>query len=532
LTLSGRRAPARFVFALRANRGLHLRSHADQLELVNRGGKTVLRLGSAFAYAKRGSRTGSGHRVRGRLTKATNGWRLTLTLDRRWLRQALRHHRQVVVDPSLNANFNQDCMNESDTPTTNYCSSNLDEVGWDGAADHHAFVQFYVPSILPKDSLVLNAKLGMYLSAETSTSAKSVTLERVTHSWTQSINWNTYDGTHNWTTAGGDASTDLQTINPTVGGSTGWYYWYPTQLVQAWEDGTQPNYGLMLTDTSFHGTSNGLKFYSSLGPSADIPYLDITYEPRGIGEGSQFTLLHTRLSDQMDLAVNAASGDLRIVNEDLHTFGTGLDFNEQRTWDNLLMDANSFYRWSSSMSPWLLVFSNGDVGFNLPDGSWTPFFLQADGSYLSPVGFPGTLCKTTQSGCTGSGSKDGQAYTGATATYVLNFRGTDETIDFDHNGSPLAFIDRNGNAIVAQQSSGLINHYLDTQGRQIAQTYTTASNYIGALTDWTGRGPSYTYNTADNNKLTTYTDANGKTTSYTWGSGWGGDLLQITDPDG
>jgi RHS repeat-associated protein len=532
LVLSNRRAPSRFTFALRANRGLRLRYRGKQLELQNRAGKTVLKLGEPFAYTKKGSKTGAGHRVHVRLKKVHGGWRLTLSLDRRWLRRAFRRHQQVVIDPSLNANFNQDCMNQSNTPTTNYCSSNLDQVGWDGTADHHAFVQFYVPSILPPDSKILNAKLGMYLSAETTTNVKSVSAQRVTHSWTQSVNWNTYNGTNNWTTAGGDANTDLQAINPSVGGSTGWYYWYPTQLVQGWEDGTQPNYGFMLTDTTFHGTNNGLKFYSSLGPSANVPYLQITYEPRGIGEGSQFTLLHTSLTDTTDMAVNVASGDLRIVNRDLQTQGTGLPFVEQRTWDNLLMDANSFYRWSSSMWPILRVFGNGDVGFNLPDGSWEPFFKQSDGSYVAPIGFDMTLCKIGLSGCSGNTTKDAQAYTGATPSYVLTNNADGATIDFDNNGSPLSFADRHGNAIVAQQSAGLINHYLDTQGRQIAQTYATTANYIGGLSDWTGRGTSYTYNTADSNKLTSFTDANGKTTTYAWGSGWGGDLLQITDPNG
>jgi hypothetical protein len=93
-----------------------------------------------------------------------------------WVHHALGHG-PVVVDPTIVIDpDSQDCTMESDTPTTSLCSTTSLVVGYDARApahDHRSLVQFDV-SALPRDAVVLNATLELYLGSHTTRTLKQV----------------------------------------------------------------------------------------------------------------------------------------------------------------------------------------------------------------------------------------------------------------------------------------------------------------------------------------------------------------------
>lgn len=217
LVLKDASAPSRFVFSVTLSPGLRLAQHAGAVDVVDSTGRTRFALGRPFMYAA--GATGDHHEVTVDLKGSGTSWSLTLVPDRAWVRRELAHG-PVVVDPTVTPNgsgVTQDCSLDG-TPAnqnTSFCASTLASVGWDGSNDHRALMGFTIPSWLPRDSTILNARLGLYLGAESTTTAKSVGLYRVTRPWTQSATWNRYDGTNAWTSAGADYdATHNAVVNP------------------------------------------------------------------------------------------------------------------------------------------------------------------------------------------------------------------------------------------------------------------------------------------------------------------------------
>ena len=97
---------------------------------------------------------------------------------------------------------------------------------------------------------------------------KEVTIHRVTNFWEEmSVTWNNFASGY-----------DGQVEGSFVPGSMGWYSADITGLVTSWFDGTNPNYGLLLKETSPDTT----QVYSSK-ESGDVPYLIIWWTYNGSG---------------------------------------------------------------------------------------------------------------------------------------------------------------------------------------------------------------------------------------------------------
>jgi hypothetical protein len=97
-------------------------------------------------------------------------------------------------------------------------------------------------------------------------------------------------------TAGGDFSTGTDAvINPSVGASKGWAYWYPEQTVQEWYNGPKAsegasNFGLILKDVT-EGTVNNDLTFEMPEWGEDRPAITFYWAPRGIGNQPQFTTI-------------------------------------------------------------------------------------------------------------------------------------------------------------------------------------------------------------------------------------------------
>ena len=130
-------------------------------------------------------------------------------------------------------------------------------------------------SAIPSSALVQSASLELFASSNGG-SAATIEVFRLTRDWTEDgVTWESYNGSNNWTTAGGDF--DSQMLGSFVVDSQGVKTVDLSVPVQAWIDGSNPNYGVILISPST-STNNEKKFDSSDNPTADTrPKLIVNY---------------------------------------------------------------------------------------------------------------------------------------------------------------------------------------------------------------------------------------------------------------
>ena len=182
------------------------------------------------------------------LRRTSSGYEVTLDANTAWLASPHRAW-PVTIDPSLQDDSGLYPSKNPMHPTVdgyiasgtsasqNWFNLAYEKVGYNSDGKRRALLQFNPQGVLPKGAQILNAKLNMYLFAESTTTQAAVGVYSMTRAWTSGATWNTYDGTHGWGTGGGDFTTEpLQGTNPwattTVGGTINKYYsWDITQLV-------------------------------------------------------------------------------------------------------------------------------------------------------------------------------------------------------------------------------------------------------------------------------------------------------------
>jgi RHS repeat-associated protein len=151
-----------------------------------------------------------------------------------------------------------------------------------------------------------------------------------------------------------------------------------------------------------------------------------------------------------------------------------------------------------------------DVVFHGPSGYDAFYERNADGSYVTPIGFDAKLQVASPSGW----------------TYTENQ--SQRKLTFDVNGRLTRDEDRNGRAIAFTYvgSGSQLQKITDSQGRDSTFTYT--SGRITQITDSGGRLYKYFYDASG--RMTKYTDPNNGDTLYDYDAG---DALQlITTPAG
>jgi RHS repeat-associated protein len=438
------------------------------------------------------------------------------------------------IDTTHTFSASKDCPLESGSPSTSFCTSTTDYVGYDGTNTDNSLVQFNVKESIPSGAEVLNAQLGMYLYESSTTTGVSVSAYAVgkERPWTTSATWSTYDGTHSWTAAGGDFSSTNSVANPSVTKPAGWAHWYPTQIVQEWvnESGTnKENNGFLLADTTQKTTTNLLDFRSSKA-SENTPYLTVRWTPRGQEDPSFYSMQTLGLGYRADMKVNLASGDLFINSTDLAVRGVGIPFLAEHNYDSLDNEGGTVNPWYSL--PGASVYEDGSVGIGINRYDFATYILQSDGTFKTPAGMSNaTLCKIGVKGCTGN------SVDGTKAVYALTFNepGTGplyqqgNKIDFGSNGGVWSFADRYGNALAYNYEGGL--KIKDSQGRTFTR-HTTEVDGFTVTSSWSEsvggtREVKYAYNAGG--QLETYTDAEGNKTKYTYESGL---LKEFKDPKG
>jgi len=513
ILLNDQHAAASYSFSLHTGPGLTPQALPDgSIAFLDRSGKAVF--GFSTPVMEDSSHTLGGHSHAVSLTLGEGGTTVTLAADPHWLTDPSRVY-PVIIDPTFTLVY-QNYQGATDcslwgppNDNTNECTYIDDAVGY-VTSPLRTLLQFS-PSI-PANSVVQSAQIGLYQFGQNDTTTSvPVGVYALTRAWTGSATYNTYDGSNAWTTAGGDFGATPQAVQ-TISPSNGWDYWYPTQLVQGWVDGSIPNNGLILKEPA-ENVGNVLYFYDSeSATSSNWPSLQIFYQPP-IGARSFSTFAGRDIHDGLSLEVNVATGNLVAQASDLSLSGVGLPMAIGREYNSFNAatntDLGNGWRMGTGGDVVLIQWNDGSASVQEPGGYQVPFQRNADGSFGSPPGIDATL---TQNG----------------GTFTLTGNRSQEQLIFN-GGELTAARDRSGNAFsfgYGSTGSNPLSSITDTLGRVTSVTSNT-SGEITAVTDPVGRSIQYGYDGSNN--LTSSTDPNSKVTQYAYDSN--AQLTQITDPN-
>jgi RHS repeat-associated protein len=433
------------------------------------------------------------------------------------------------------------CTLASAEPTKSSCGPSLG-AGYTTStkATKRSLLEFTVP--YDSESLtILNARLELDVTNSTTTTGVAMGLYRVTTPWTTSATWDTSNGTTAWKAAGGDYENNNEAaINPSVGTKTGWTYWNPTEMLQRWYNGagapsgqSDADLGFLLKDVSEGSTNNMITFADS--EYENEPSLSYESVPRGVGDGSQYTVLSTQLTPTSTLGVNVASGNLSLQDTDLSIAGRGLSFASERIFNSLNAGPYGYgLAWSDSNSSYVHVYEDGNVSYTDGSGATYPF-LKSESKFTTPADIRATMCT--------AGSPAPCPTTLPTGVkYQLIYSQSQTRINFGHESEegfiyPTEVEDKNKNALTASYTSGIDEPtmWTDTEGRKIEYSETNPSEGYTKITDVSGgRSASFKYEGIEGfDELVKSTDADGHNTTYGYGPEVEANYVaKITDPDG
>jgi RHS repeat-associated protein len=517
LSLASTAGPSTFTWHLSLSSGLHAATDGAGID-IDSGTATVATMAAPTVTDAAGA-VGPASFV---LNAA--GTSLTLTVDPTWLGAPARVF-PVTVDPSTSYLSEADgCTLLQATPTTASCSTTDLGVGYSGGKIQRSVVHFHAMSdgSIPVDAQVVNA----YLSLPVDTLSGSVTLNAypLTRAYSNSAaTWNSYDGTHAWTTAGGDyASTP--TVSGSVPSSGNLNMAIPTSVAQSWLNGTSPNDGLLLKASNESSGTNLADFEPS---DTYGDFLDVYWTPStGIAAG--YPMVSHTLDDHLTLGVNAADGNLIVHSTDLSISGAA---GQNEAVDGYYNSENlSPYTalgdgWSFGEGPGVYLEVNTDnVTIFLPSGQ-PAVFMDSGASWTTPAGVDAVLTEPTS------------------GHYSLTYNKTQEVMKFTSQtcsswAVPETSVnDRNGETITYAYSgtcdpSGIpfMSSITDTEGR-VTTVSNNGNEYTGLSDPQTPTARTVTYNVSAYPKLLSSENTSGNYTYFTYG-GSGAQITQIEDPNG
>ena len=519
LDLSSVAAPSSFTWSLNLSSGLSAQPAADGGLTLMSGDTSVGAIATPMVTDADGTTADASYSL------SPDGTTLTLSIDSAWLSSPDRTF-PVVVDPTwyyvLTAT--NACTLEAAHPTTSFCNTTDTSVGAVGGSAERGVV--YFPSLangtIPVDAKVQGAVLQ--LPIDSVTGSVTVNAYPMTRGFTSNTTWNTYDGTHSWTTAGGDYASS-PTTSAAVGGGSTFDLNMSSSLTQAWVNGGTASDGIELKASNETSGTNVVNFKAQ---SALADFLNVIWSPDG-GTSSSFPLYQHQLDDHLSLAVNTANGNLALHATDLNIAGTGLPEVFDRYYNSAsgLSDSAAGLDWSTGVGADIQAQVNFDnVTVYLP-GQQPEVFEDSGSTWITPPGVDGILSEPTS------------------GNYALTFNASQEVYNFNRNSNcgdnPLSSIlDRKLDTITYHYATSgacspdgfsKLTSITDTQGRT---TTVSAGSFINGLSDPqtpTPRTVGYNYSGYMSSQLTSTQDTSGNTTYYAYDPST---LLlnKITDPNG
>jgi RHS repeat-associated protein len=514
LTLANATAPSTFTWKLDLSSGLSAVQAGTGID-IDSAGKPLAQITAPTVSDAAGT---SGPAT---LTLSSDRTSVTLAISPTWLSAPGRTF-PVTVDPNTTyLNYNDGCVLNQGAPTTTACYSNDLAVGYSGGDIQRTVVNYVGMNggTLPVDAQIINAQL--YLPVVSLTGSVTVNAYPLSQAYTDNdVTWDTYDGTHSWTSPGGDFSSS-PTTSAVVPSSGNLDITVPTALAQSWVDGSGANNGLLLKASNESSGTNLAEFDSQ---STDDDNLVVLWSYNlGTPQGDPI-VTHT-LDDRLSLGVNAANGNLIVHAVDLSINGTGLNEVVDRYYnsEDPLTYVGSQDSWRFGEGPGVYLQVNPDnVTVWLPGGQ-PAVFLDNGSSWTTPPGVNAVLSEPTS------------------GNYSLTFNQSQEVLTFAAEGPSCLYLpatsvaDRNGETIsyaysaTACDPSGfpLVTSITDTEGR--VSTVANNGYYYTSVTDSSGDVAGYDVIYAPHLEDTQDTSSN--YTHYTYG-GTGAEITQIEDPNG
>jgi hypothetical protein len=539
LTVTDRGAPSEYVFALDASAGLTAQLQPDGgVAVSDAAGHVRFRLPAPTVQAA-GQDAPSTDHVAYRLEDG--GRRLRVVVDEQWLAAAPL---PVQIDPTIYTGSWDSCtLISGDQSQANDCNGQWLRVGDDGDHVYRSVIRFNNADFdIPRIATVTRASLDLTFPSQSVFDAETeVDVLGLAQTITDQATWETYDGTHEWDSHGGD-TTALPQSNPN------WMYqdyipdWVNfdiSALAQRWVRDPADNHGLLLRAHD-EGAGNVLTFggqaYANGGPTLDIIYT----LPAGLDDAKTHRTI--QLGDHEEIAVDVASGNLAVHGHDIHLPSTtGPDLDLTRTYNGQSLgheDGIFASAWTESINDaafaslwwWLddqrVIYANGGTAYRF------------DRDYANDTA--GTLAYTTPPGIDADLTEDTD-----TGQSTLTFRTSGIqwiygwTTDWEH--MMLQRIDdgqgHHTEITARTDDPSKIDTITDADGHELQFAYDTTDGHLASITDTaTGRHWDYATNSVDGHLvLTSATDADDNTTTYTYADDLPGiwdRLSTITPPDG
>lgn len=154
-------------------------------------------------------------------------------------------------------------------PDVNWGTEEEMDAGYGFWGIYRAHIKINLGS-LPENAVITSAKLGLFYWNTYGTGIAPIGAYAIEEAWDETtITWNNQPDS---------ATTPEYTVNVPASETNAFVYWYITDLVKGWWDGSIYNSGIVLMDPD-ESTAEGIKgFYTSdWGTSAERPKLVITY---------------------------------------------------------------------------------------------------------------------------------------------------------------------------------------------------------------------------------------------------------------
>lgn len=184
----------------------------------------------------------------------------------------------MAIDTS--STNNKDTWVSSINTTTNFGTDTTINCDARSSVKRWAFFNFTLPS--GSGTITKVTFYGYYLGPASTYGLNVAVNEMTRTNWTETgATWNTYDGTNNWTTTGGDFSSTV-IHEHTVGAAAGWESWdlmggsATNPLTLNWGDDVNFRLGYTTQGATYESFS-----MSTAEAGSNNPYLEITYTVGG-----------------------------------------------------------------------------------------------------------------------------------------------------------------------------------------------------------------------------------------------------------
>jgi hypothetical protein len=137
-----------------------------------------------------------------------------------------------------------------DDPNSNFGTYHLMLIFSQAGHLERSLVKFDLSSIPPASTINV-AYLMLYVNDyDGAPASRTYVANRITKDWIETqATWNIYKTGSNWAALGGDYTSDGAASTPGAYPGT-WVTWTVTDIVKAWIQGGQPNYGFLIKDAA------------------------------------------------------------------------------------------------------------------------------------------------------------------------------------------------------------------------------------------------------------------------------------------